>query len=264
MRNQGRSRGLFWTALASAGISMAVFATGMARAGQSSAETTTTTTPIKHVVLIIGENRTFDHLFGTFKPNQGQTISNLLSKGIVNADGTPGPNFSLAAQWEASDTSTYSINPTKTAPYSVLPDINTDGTPTDPYFSSVSEAEGVEPALPLGDYSLLTIGGSGLPSHSIDTRFGASPQNFPDGPFNISAFISYDDYASSPVHRFFQMWQQLDCSISTATPNNPSGCQADLFPWVETTIGAGSNGKPQPVPFTDQTTNEGAISMGFS
>ena len=27
-----------------------------------------TTTPIKHVILIIGENRTFDNVFGTYKP----------------------------------------------------------------------------------------------------------------------------------------------------------------------------------------------------
>src|SRR6185312_13752728 len=74
---------------------------------------------------------------------------------------------------------------------------------------------------------------------------------------------SYDDYAGSPVHRFYQTWQQLDCDITKATAANPSGCQADLFPWVEDTIGAGSNGNPQPQPFTDQTTGEGSIAMGF-
>jgi hypothetical protein len=36
------------------------------------------------------------------------------------------------------------------------------------------------------------------------------------------------------------MWQQLDCGIAQATPGNPSGCLADLFPWVEVSIGAGS------------------------
>jgi phospholipase C len=41
-----------------------------------------TTTPIKHVILIIGENRTFDNVFGTYQPTNGQTVSNLLSKGI--------------------------------------------------------------------------------------------------------------------------------------------------------------------------------------
>lgn len=50
-----------------------------------------TTTPIKHVIVIIGENRTFDHVFGAYRPPLGQTVSNLLSKGIINVDGSPGP-----------------------------------------------------------------------------------------------------------------------------------------------------------------------------
>src|SRR5580700_11105463 len=57
-----------------------------------------TTTPIKHVIVIIGENRTFDHVFATYEPKKKQTVWNLLSQGIINADGTPGPNFSKAVQ----------------------------------------------------------------------------------------------------------------------------------------------------------------------
>src|ERR1700735_1611525 len=52
-----------------------------------------TVSPIKHVIVIIGENRSFDHVFATYKPKNGQTVNNLLSEGIVNADGTPGKNF---------------------------------------------------------------------------------------------------------------------------------------------------------------------------
>ena len=62
-----------------------------------------TATPIKHVIVIIGENRSFDHVFATYQPAAGQTVWNLLSEGIVNADGTPGPNFWKAAQNAASD-----------------------------------------------------------------------------------------------------------------------------------------------------------------
>src|ERR1039458_5062846 len=40
-----------------------------------------TETPIKHVIVIIGENRTFDHLFATYKPKDGQSVDNLLSTG---------------------------------------------------------------------------------------------------------------------------------------------------------------------------------------
>jgi phospholipase C len=45
-----------------------------------------TTTPIKHVIVIIGENRIFDHVYATYKPKAGQTINNLLSEGIVKAN----------------------------------------------------------------------------------------------------------------------------------------------------------------------------------
>src|SRR5215471_2194055 len=73
-----------------------------------------TATPIQHVIVIIGENRTFDHVFATYKPVAGQTVNNLLSEGIVNRDGTPGPNFPLAHQSQATDSKPdkYMLNPT--------------------------------------------------------------------------------------------------------------------------------------------------------
>jgi phospholipase C len=36
-----------------------------------------TLTPIKHVVIIVGENRTFDHVFGTYQPCAGQTVGTI-------------------------------------------------------------------------------------------------------------------------------------------------------------------------------------------
>src|ERR1700683_318188 len=44
-------------------------------------------TPIKHLIVIVGENRTFDHLFGTYRPRDGQTGLNLLSNTILHSDG---------------------------------------------------------------------------------------------------------------------------------------------------------------------------------
>jgi phospholipase C len=216
-----------------------------------------TTTPIKHVVLIIGENRTFDHLFGTYIPPEGQTVWNLLSKGIVNEDGSAGPNSDQALQYKATDARTYSISPAKGTPYSVFPDPLVGG-PTTPFFSSIAQAEEVEPALPSYDYYMLTIGGTGLVSGAVDTRF-LEGGPLPNYPFDITNFISYDDYAGSPVHRFFQMWQQLDCDATRTSAQNPSGCQEDLFPWVEVTVATGSSGSPKPKGFT----GEGAIAMGF-
>src|SRR5580658_1942596 len=86
-----------------------------------------TTTPIKHVIVIIGENRSFDHVFATYQPKRGQSVWNLLSEGIVNADGTPGPNFSKALQSAAMDESSntsdvFLLSPPKASfPSQVLP-----------------------------------------------------------------------------------------------------------------------------------------------
>src|SRR5947209_826448 len=66
--------------------------------GAAPASAGSPTTPIRHVIIIVVENHTIDNLFGAYRPKPGQTIDNLLSKGIVKADGTPGPRFEQAAQ----------------------------------------------------------------------------------------------------------------------------------------------------------------------
>ncbi len=219
-----------------------------------------TATPIKHVIVIIGENRTFDHLFATYTPvNKGETVLNLLSQGIVNADGTPGPNYGLAAQFQASDTSVFQLSPSGKNQYATLPPPLAGGGYTDgaPPFKNVIQAHTYEYGLPADYYKFLTTGG--VPSQLLgksDQRIfyaGQSVESLPPGPYQITPGIGYDDYAESPVHRFYQMWQQLDCS-------GTQGCKSDLFPWVEATVGAGSNGNPPPAGFTYK---EGATAMGF-
>ena len=75
-----------------------------------------TASPIKHVIVIIGENRTFDHIFATYQPvNKNEQVLNLLSEKIVNADGTPGPNYAKALQYQGFDTTKYEINPPQNA-----------------------------------------------------------------------------------------------------------------------------------------------------
>src|SRR5450756_169509 len=80
-----------------------------------------TTTAIKHVIVIIGENRSFDHIFAAYKPRPGQTVLNLLSEGIIKEDGTPGPNFSKAAQNQAQVTLNYESAPAQKKAYATLP-----------------------------------------------------------------------------------------------------------------------------------------------
>jgi phospholipase C len=224
-----------------------------------------TRTPIKHVLVIIGENRSFDHVFATYKPKNGQTVDNILSKGIIKDDGTAGPNFSLAIQKSAVDSppSTFALSPGEQTPYTVLPPVLAGG-PKTPYVSSLAQATTDESLALPADYLIkLTTGATGLTSGTPDTRLAQNPLTVPPGPFQLSPGITEDDYAASPVHRFYQMWQQLDCSIDHSTEWNPSGCVSDLFPWVEVTVGAGSGGAPPPATFSDTTTREGAASMGF-
>lgn len=221
-----------------------------------------TTTPIKHVIVIYGENRSFDHLYATYRPKSGESVNNLLSEGIVNEDGTPGPNFAKVAQQTATDGDTFRIAPTKTGPYATLPPASTGGakapSDTSPPFKTIAEAQDATSDLLPRDLRLLLTGATGLDPGSVDTRI-ANVGSLPDGPFSLTPGVPYDAYAASPVHRFYQMWQQMDCDAGHATPANPSGCLNDLFPWVEETIGAGTNGAP----LKGATSGEGSVAMGI-
>ena len=246
--------------------SMAPIAAAAAAVGESNANDGNTTTPIKHAIVIIGENRTFDHLFATYQPvNSGETVSNLLSKGIVKADGTPGANYSSVTQNLTFNTATYQISPTtsRTAFTTLPPPFAPTGgfLNGDAPFATIEDATTYENGLPLSDYIFLTTGGvpssiQGKPDTRI-TYAGHDVNNLPSGPYQLTPGVAYDDYAESPVHRFYQMWQQLDCSKA-------QGCLNDLFPWVEATVGAGSNGKPPPAGFfSPPDAKEGATAMGF-
>jgi len=251
-----------------------------------------TKSPIKHVIVIVGENRSFDHIFATYKPKHGQTIDNLLSKRIITETGEPGTNYALALQYSADVTGSaeFELSPGSKTPYTKLP-APLNGGPTDICKSngicSLADALSSEDGLPYdGDndkddqyYVDLTTGGSELTGKVPDTRItgvnGTAPySSLPGGPFQLTntkgaGTLTWDSYAASPVHRFYQMWQQADCNVAYATKRNPSGCKNDLFPWTEVTVGAGTNGLPQPANFsTDyapgkKTTGEGSTSMGF-
>ena len=174
-----------------------------------------TTTPIQHVIIVVGENRTFDNLYATYQPRVGQRIENLLQKGIVNADGTPGPHHGESVQRIGRGEDKYKAVTRSQGKYAVRP-------------------------RPYTTYAI------GLPQGVPDVRF---PADLPNGPFQISRYVPYASYTGDPVHRFFQMWQEID------------GGKHDKFVWVAETIGTGSNGKaPPPGGFNPK---EGAISMGF-
>jgi phospholipase C len=245
-----------------------------------------TTSPIKHVIIIIGENRSFDHVFATYKPvNKNETVLNLLSQGIVREDGSPGPNYGAALQYHALDHDTYKLSPPKSA-YKVLPPALVGGTST-PYVcqflgittgtscvtpKNIETAKSFENGLADDYYKYLLTGGTGQTNNTPDMRVNYDGQNathLPPGPYQLTNTVNpqwpypYDAYAASPVHRFMQMQQQIDCDASAVSKKGGWGCSSDLYPWVEVTIGAGSNGAAPPVPFTNESTGEGSTSMGF-
>ena len=172
-----------------------------------------TTTPIEHLIVVVGENLSFDNLFGTYRPNSGAAVHNLLSEGIVNPDGSPGPNFVKAAQRRAEVHDLYEVIPRIGGTYGMLP----------------------QPG---------TTHAVGVPRNVPDQRF---PELLPNGPFPITKHIGYEEPIGDPVHRFFQMWQQID------------GGRRDLFVWVAETSGEGSQNRTDPA----SGTNQGAVAMGF-
>ena len=235
-------------------------------------------TPIKHVIVLIGENRTFDHLFATYVPKNGESVKNLLSEGIINADGTAGPHFSKAAQFQAVapfKTSYYSsLDRREKAPYTILPEPTLNFSPSPatgepppfPAATPLSLLGAIEPSLEAADLPLLFTGASGATQSAELPDFDSRIQNFnnlPNGPFPLQgATLPYDSYTGDTTHRLFEMWQQSDCSVRNASRQNPSGCLNDLYPFVITSYT--SEPDPGSFPLPNQVDdNGGGNSMAF-
>jgi len=230
-----------------------------------------TVTPIKHVIVLIGENRTFDNIYATYVPKSGEDVTNLLSRGIVHADGSPG-NKSAAAEQSRLTTinpvayfvdTNQLVNPGKMpyAPHLPTPEVgfappepatlaqllkdpaNTVA-PFDATTFSLKLLHKISPVLDPRDLALLTTGATGLKNCTTDPTEPPSPcaepdtrvANFdtlPNTSFQITGTrLPYDTYTGDMVHRFYHMWQQSDCNVANATPSNPSGCRNDLYPYV--------------------------------
>ena len=178
-----------------AALALSVLAATAASAAPARPGSPATTTPIKHVVVIIGENHTFDNVFATYQPPRGQHIWNLLSEGIVTKDGNPGPNYARAAQLTAVNTKKYTLTPKITGKYPTLPAPNTTY---------------VAPAC------------DGLPANSTDTRF---PADLPNGPFQITQSVPYFDshvqYSNLGQCEFFGAYTATRCTASTRCGSKP-------------------------------------------
>ena len=270
------------------GFAFAVAGCGGGSGGSGGGSSTQTRSPIQHVIVVVAENRSFDNVFATYvPPDSSQTVWNLLSEGIVKPDSQMGANFQRAAQNQASNTATYLISPQQTGAFPTLPQPSTtlNALPVGPCIltsllfpkTPLCSDIGLDPT----SQGLLTNPGSGqplyFPSLGIlpvpDCRY---PSDLPNGPYSLVGasklnncgmpFLanqitttSYVNNTGDPVHRFYQMWQQVDCDIAHASGTNPSGCNEDLFTWVATSEGWGITKPPQ----TDEDTYQGGVALGY-
>ena len=192
-----------------------------------------TRTPIKHVVVIVGENRTFDHVFATYKPRHDQRVWNLLSQAASSARTARPARTSARSQKSAVDKAPngFLIEPGVEGAVQGA-SAGARGRPDDAVHRRPSRRpRSAENGLP-ADYYQLPDDRRHRP-HVAATSTRASPNatTLPPGPVPAHARrIPYDAYTASPVHRFYQMWQQLDCSARMHHAREPVGLPGRSVP----------------------------------
>jgi len=212
-----------------------------------------TATPIKHVIIIVGENRSFDHLFATYVPKRrNERVSNLLSEGIIKADGSPGPNFAKAHQFKIVSAPNggkffSSADLVNKELYAKLPAPDVGGVGAVSPYAGILSIPGGDPGLPPEDQFLFGTGGTGL-SFTLgpDTRI-TDVNNLPPGPFQMTGpTMPFDAFTGDTIHQYFQMVQQMDCAIDEehVSKDNPTGCLHDLQSAITTTYSTPPTGTP--------------------
>ncbi len=211
-------------------------------------ETVKTASPIKHVIVLIGENRGLDHTFGVYKPKgKGETISNLLSKGIVNEDGTPGPNFAQAQQFSVAGQPSYYIGAPAIAksPYSAdqrdaAAQHQRHPGGAERHRRSVQDDRRSErrEGHGSGDLDILTTGATGLPAGVA--RHPRSRRRQPDRtvPAAGSAASATTTTPVTPRTASTRTGSRRIAASPTRRRANNSGCLNDLFPFVMATYSA--------------------------
>ena len=204
-----------------------------------------TASPIKHVIILIGENRGLDHTFGVYKP-KGKGADHLQPavEGHRQRGWHAGPELRSGAavlgrraavllhrrsgdrqvtlQRDQRDAAAqHQRRPDRAKRHRCsVPDAS---------HKPASKRTWTRPSL-----DILTTGATGLPAGSLDTRVPGAGTLV--GPFAMQGpALTDDDYTGDTTHRFYSDWQQDDCSVANATKSNTSGCQNDLFPFVMAT-----------------------------
>src|ERR1700728_2802786 len=193
---------------ATVSFSLAAATVGLAdERSKDPADAVKTESPIKHVIILIGENRGTDHTFGVYKPKgKGQTISNILANGIVKQDGSPGPNFSQAQQLLGAPQPLYYVGAPNSAKVAYgnrgqMPQPNTNGAPPAQSLASapfppafVAEASTLDPSPDFNENTdtILTTGYTNLPPDTLDSRI-PDAGILPNGPFVLQGLNISDD-----------------------------------------------------------------------
>src|ERR1700675_998560 len=149
------------------GVSLTALALSQSVRAEGANDPIKTASPIKHVIIIVGENRSFDHLFATYVPkSDDERVLNLLSEHIVKADGTPDEKFDRAHQFQitsAPNGASYFISAgsAKKSLYSTLPAPDLGGVQNPPA-PAILGLPGGYPGLPAADKFLFRTGGVGI------------------------------------------------------------------------------------------------------
>src|ERR1700730_6336001 len=213
-----------WRAKIGAGVSATILSavglTASVPAAAGPAVKITTATPIKPVIIIVGENRSFDHLFATYVPKSKEDrVRNLLSEKIVNADGTPGPHFAKAHQFQITSAPNggkffSSADLKNKSLYTTLPAPDVGGVGAVSPYVGILSLPGGDPGLPAQEQFLFGTGGTAL-SFTVgpDTRI-TNVNNLLPGPFQMTGpNMPFDAFTGDTIHQYFQMVQQMDCAI---------------------------------------------------
>jgi phospholipase C len=192
-RQARRYRSIF-AALAIALLGMGIAGSPSSADPGAATDRPTTASPIKHVIVVTGENQSFDHVYGTHVPPSGDSISNLLVKGIVRPDGSPGRHFAKAQQFTTSSQTSYfiSVATKNKTRYTTLPAPTLNGapnnpSPTSPPFTLPADLLAViEPSLKHSDLSLLTTGATGAAGTTGSDPRIVNGTALPNGPFQLT------------------------------------------------------------------------------
>jgi phospholipase C len=194
-----------------------------------------TRTPIKHLIVVVGENRSFDNVFATYvPPDPKQSVWNLRSQGIVDQNGMPDVNVAMAKQRTADATGkeTFQLAPPTNGEFSPLPQPSTtlSAIPYNP--CTVSFLAGLAGKNPSG-YSFCNdnaLPGDAPPTPNPLLTKGGTGQRFYD-PTNVDSMHNPAPFYPVPDCRYPSDLPNAPYSLVGASVT-PSGCQAIPSPFI--------------------------------